>query len=149
MSIHLYPHITADPSVEGGRPVIAGTDVPVSLLVQLVATGRSLADAASTTGVTIEDVRAALEFVAARADEPVTNTDKAVDTSGARPQASGLMQEEARKLGLDPAALSPLGRRLLEQRAKGLALGEKTLTTWEQLDAEIAERRGERQASGD
>ncbi|HEU4785423.1 MAG TPA: hypothetical protein VFS83_18935 [Ktedonobacterales bacterium] len=51
-------------------------------------------------------------------------------------------EEEARRLGLDPTRLSPLGRRLLELRAQAIAAGEPLLTTWEELDAEIAERRG-------
>lgn len=52
------------------------------------------------------------------------------------------LEEEARRLGLDPAHLSPLGRRLLELRVQAIAAGEPLLTSWEELDAEIAERRG-------
>ena len=55
---------------------------------------------------------------------------------------SDLVDDEARRLGLDPAHLSLLGRRLLELRAQAIAAGEPLITTWEELDAEIAERRG-------
>ena len=55
---------------------------------------------------------------------------------------SDLAEIEARRLGLDLAHRSPLGRRLLELRAQAIATGEPLLTTWEELDAEIAERRG-------
>lgn len=57
--------------------------------------------------------------------------------------------EQARALGLDPAALSPLGRDLLAIRAQGIAAGEPLISSWEELDAEIADRRGARYADED
>ncbi len=53
-------------------------------------------------------------------------------------------EREARELGLDPARLSELGRRLLELRADGIAAGEPRISSWDELDAEVAERRRER-----
>jgi hypothetical protein len=51
-------------------------------------------------------------------------------------------QAEARALGLDPTNISPLGWDLLHLRARGIAEGMH-LSSWEELDAEIAEMRGE------
>lgn len=138
----IYPHISADAGVLGGRPVIEGTSVPVSLLVAQVAAGKSLDEVAREHGVTVEDVRAALEYAAQLAEEPPLDLP---DATPSVPEASGELtpagEEEARRLGLDPAAMSPLGRRLLDQRAKIRASGIPMLT-WDQLDAEMAEQRG-------
>ncbi len=129
--MQLYPHISADLSVLSGQPVIEGTSVPVSLVVSEVAAGKTLDGVAHEHGIRVEEVRAALEYAAQRASEPV-----------AQPGAGSIAEDEAHRLGLDAAGLSPLGRRLLELRAQGIAAGEPTITTWEALDAEIAERRG-------
>jgi uncharacterized protein (DUF433 family) len=140
MPTQLYPHIVADPAILSGQPVIEGTQVPASALVEQVASGRSLDEVAREHGVRAEDVRAALEFAAQRAAEPVTDNGRVHaggETGGDLTPAGA---EEARRLGLDPAKLSPLGRRLLDQRAKIRASGIPMLT-WNQLDAEMAEQR--------
>ncbi len=54
-------------------------------------------------------------------------------------------EREACSLGLDPARLTELGRRLLELRAEDIAAGEPHINSWDELEAEIAEQRGERQ----
>lgn len=131
MAMQLYPHISADARVLSGQPVIEGTSVSVSIVVSAVAAGEAFADVAREHGVSVEDVRAALEYAAQRASEPV-----------AQPGAGSIAEDEAHRLGLDAAGLSPLGRRLLELRSQGIAAGEPSITTWEALDAEIAERRG-------
>src|SRR5262249_43726899 len=111
-----------------------------------VAAGTSLGDVARANGVTLEDVRAALNFAAQRAAEPLATGGTGADP-GAGPdrQADEPLTPagaaEARHLGLDPAALSPLGRRLLAQRAKIRASGLPMLTG-EQLDAEMVEQHG-------
>lgn len=144
MSMQLYPHITADADVLSGQPVVEGTSVPVSLLVGQVAAGKRLEDVAREHGVTIADVRAALQYAAQRASEPppaVRNgTTAAAKSPGA--ELSPAAAEEARRIGLDVAHISPLGRDLLEIRAQAVAAGEQFLTTQEELDAEIADRRG-------
>ena len=145
MAMQLYPHISADAQVLSGQPVIEGTSIPVSLVVSAAAAGKSLREIAQELGVSIEDVRAALEYAAQRTSEPVAitagenNSDENTGQAVAEPT---MAEEEARRLGLDPAHLSPLGRRLLELRAQAIAAGEPLLTTWGELDAEIAERRG-------
>lgn len=144
MALQLYPHISADARVLSGQPVIEGTSVAVSLVVSQVAAGESLPDVARENGVSVEDVRAALEYAAQRTSEPmaVAADAKNEDSTGQADAKPGMAEEEARRLGLDPAHLSPLGRRLLELRAQAIAEGEPLLTSWEELDAEIAERRG-------
>lgn len=139
----IFSHIAADAGVLGGQPVIEGTTVPVSLLVSQVAAGKSLDEVARVYRVTVEEVRAALEYAAQRASEPASGVRQ--DTgSGAQTGAelSPAAAEEARRLGLEVAKISPLGRDLLEIRAQAAAAGERFLSSQEEIDAEIAERRG-------
>lgn len=152
MTAELYPHIVADPDILSGTPVIVGTRVSAGSVVFAIAAGKSQSDVAREYGVTAEDVRAALEFAARRAGEPiepVPSTSGASSSDATSPVDSPLAEEEARRLGLDPTRISLLGRRLLELRAEGIASSEPLLTTWEELDAEIAERRGERYPDAD
>lgn len=145
MAMQLYPHISADAQVLSGQPVIEGTSIPVSLVVSEAAAGKSLREIAQEHDVSIEEVRAALEYAAQRASEPIALATGATSDEGNSGRAAGdpmVAEDEARRLGLDPTQLSPLGRRLLELRAQAIAAGEPLLTTWEELDAEIAERRG-------
>lgn len=139
--IQLYPHITADTAILLGQPVIEGTRVPVSVLVAQVAAGKSFDDVAREQGVTTEDVRAALEYAASKAAEPVDTAGNGNSFGQTGDRLSPAGEEAARRLGLDPAALSPLGRSLIEQRAKIIASGIPLLT-WNELDAEMAEQRG-------
>lgn len=63
-------HIVADHRVMGGVPCIRGTRVPAATVVGLIAEGiaaeRIIADYPQ---LTLDDVRAALEFAAAAVDE--------------------------------------------------------------------------------
>lgn len=145
MTMHLYPHISADEHVLSGQAVIEGTSISVSLVISEVAAGKSLRDVAHEHGVSVEAVRAALEYAARRTSEPVaSHTDVGIEQDSADQAATKPpgIENEAHQLGLGTANLSPLGRRLLELRAQSTAAGEPPLTTWEALDAEIAERRG-------
>lgn len=144
MALQLYPHISADARILSGQPVIDGTSIAVSLVVSEVAAGKNLHDIAQEHRLSIEDVRAALEYAAQRTSEPVAVAvdAKNEESTGQADAKSAMAEEEARRLGLDPTHLSPLGRRLLELRAQAIAAGEPLLTTWEELDAEIAKRRG-------
>lgn len=113
-----------------------------------IAAGKAPSDVAREYGVTPDDVRSALEFAARRAGEPIipSSSERNARSGGSvRSVGSRSAEEEALRLGLDPTKLSPLGRRLLQLRAEGIESGEPLLTTWEELDAEIAERRGDRQ----
>ena len=144
MALQLYPHISADARILSGQPVIEGTSVAVSLVVCEVAAGKTIQDIAQKHRVSVEDGRAALEYAAQRTSEPVTLAADAnnEERTGQIDAAPTMVEEEVRRLGLDPAHLSPLGRRLLELRAQAIAAGEPPLTSWEEIDAEIAERRG-------
>jgi hypothetical protein len=58
------------------------------------------------------------------------------------PPLSPAAAEEARQMGLDPNKMSALGRKLFEIRTRGIQAGVPRISTWEELDAEIADRRG-------
>lgn len=120
--------------------MIEGTQVPASALVSQLAAGKLLEEVAREYGVSLEDVRAALEFAAQRAAKPVTPGASADAVASANDSLTPTGTEEGERLGLDYATLSPLGRRLLDQRARIRASGVPMLT-WDQLDAEISEQR--------
>lgn len=151
MATELYPHITADVNLCGGRPVIAGTSIAISILVAQVAAGASLATVAAANGVTEDDVRAALEFAAKLTDKPAEAfNSRAIHSSvgpyvgpaaNAENEELHLAREEATRLGIDPNTLSPLGRRLFAQRVRIREAGIPAMT-WDELDAEMAEQRG-------
>lgn len=64
--------VVVDSAILHGRPVIAGTRVPVHVIVGGMAGGMSEAGLCNEYGVTPEDVRAALAYAAdAVADEAV------------------------------------------------------------------------------
>ncbi len=65
----IAPRIGVDPEVRFGKPVIAGTRVPVSVIVGAVAGGDSWSEVAQQYGITEEDVRAALTYAAQRLEE--------------------------------------------------------------------------------
>ena len=52
------------PSIYRGRPVILGTCIPITQVVTSLGEGMSLEDAEREYGVTAEDIRAALRFLA-------------------------------------------------------------------------------------
>jgi uncharacterized protein (DUF433 family) len=147
MPIQLYPHIVADQEILAGRPVIEGTQIPVSALVAAVARGESLDEVAREHSVTAADVRAALEFAAQRAGEAIApdQADHPIDgqSAGATHQGNGQSETVT-----DTSGLSPLGRRLGELREQFLASGEPLLS-WDEIDTEVADRRGERTLDDD
>ena len=56
--------IRIDPKVQGGKPVIRGTRVPVEVLVRAIAAGDEVAEAAAAYRVSEAQVRAALGYAA-------------------------------------------------------------------------------------
>ena len=54
--------IQIDPHIQHGKPVILGTRVPVARIVSGLAGGMSFQEVVDAYGVTVEDIRAALEF---------------------------------------------------------------------------------------
>jgi uncharacterized protein (DUF433 family) len=72
MTLAGFPRISVDPAVCGGRPVIAGTRLRVTDVLEMLAGGASAAEiAADYPYLTENDVRAALAYAAAQADHPV------------------------------------------------------------------------------
>lgn len=64
MRIQLNPRVIADGDVLAGTPVIAGTEITVSSIVEQVAGGKGLEEVAQSNGMTLDDVRAALSYAA-------------------------------------------------------------------------------------
>ena len=54
--------IAIDPKIQHGKPVIRGTRVPVTRIVGGLAGGMSFQEVQDEYGVSIDDIRAALEF---------------------------------------------------------------------------------------
>lgn len=72
MTLAGFPRIAVDPRICGGRPVIAGTRVRVTDLLEMLAGGATPAEiAADFPYISQDDVRAALAYAAAQADHPV------------------------------------------------------------------------------
>ncbi len=62
--VDLAPHITADPAICHGQPVVRGTRVLVSVLVGQVAAGMPVDEVAEAYRVARADVLAALAYAA-------------------------------------------------------------------------------------
>lgn len=58
----IFPHIAIDPEVQFGKPVIAGTRVPVEVVVGHVAAGTPLEEVMKEYNLTREQVLAALKY---------------------------------------------------------------------------------------
>lgn len=65
----IAPRIAVDPEVRFRKPVIAGTRVPVSVVVGAIAAGDSWEEIEREYSITEEDVRAALAYAAKRVEE--------------------------------------------------------------------------------
>jgi uncharacterized protein (DUF433 family) len=66
--VELYPGIVSDPNILGGKPVIKGTRVPVSLVPGKLAGGTSLDEIIYEFYLTQEGVRAAPGYAQQLAD---------------------------------------------------------------------------------
>jgi uncharacterized protein (DUF433 family) len=62
--VEVAPRIVVDEKVRFGRPVIAGTRVPVDIVVGKLGAGMSVDEVADEYGIEAEDVRAALRYAA-------------------------------------------------------------------------------------
>lgn len=60
----IFNKITSDPAVQFGKPVIAGTRVPVDVIVGHIAAGNRPEQVAEDYGLKLEDIRAALKYAA-------------------------------------------------------------------------------------
>jgi len=61
---HWQKRINIDPGILGGKPVIAGTRVPVQIIVGDLANGMTTAEVCEAYRITEPDVRAALMYAA-------------------------------------------------------------------------------------
>lgn len=72
MTLSGFPRIAVDPNVCGGRPVVAGTRVRVTDILEMLAGGASMTEIVTDFPyLSEEDVRAALSYAAAAADHPI------------------------------------------------------------------------------
>ena len=62
MAIEIAERITVDEGVRFGKPVIKGTRVPVTVVVGQAAAGMTHQQIADEYGISVDDVRAALEY---------------------------------------------------------------------------------------
>lgn len=58
----IFPRITVDPGVQFGKPVIAGTRVPVEIIVGNIAAGMAIEEVMEEYRLTRDDVLAALRY---------------------------------------------------------------------------------------
>jgi|SRR5579884_725034 len=73
-AIELYPGIISDPNILGGKPIIKGTRIPVSLVLGKLAGGMSIDEVIYEFYLTEEGVRAALGYAQQLTDEAVYAT---------------------------------------------------------------------------
>lgn len=72
MTLAGFSRISVDPQVCGGRPVVTGTRVRVSDVLEMLAGGATPAEiAADYPYLSEDDARAVLAYAAAQADHPV------------------------------------------------------------------------------
>ncbi|MCS6805090.1 MAG: DUF433 domain-containing protein [Acidobacteriota bacterium] len=64
MAVEIAPRITVDKKVRFGRPVIKGTRVPVTVVLEELAAGLSTDEIVNEYGITPEDVQAVLRYAA-------------------------------------------------------------------------------------
>ncbi len=60
----IYPGIVVDPQIAHGKPVIAGTRIPVSLVLGQLAGGVSFEEMEREYGLSAEQVRVAIGYAA-------------------------------------------------------------------------------------
>lgn len=72
MTLAGFPRIAVDPNICGGRPVVAGTRMRVTDILEMLAGGATPAEiVADFPYISEDDVRAVLAYAAAAADHPV------------------------------------------------------------------------------
>lgn len=64
MPKEVFPGITVDPQVMGGRPVIKGTRIPIEVVVGELAGGSSFDDIMAGYRLSMDEIRAALGYAA-------------------------------------------------------------------------------------
>ena len=70
-AVELYPGVVSDPEILGGKPVIKGTRVPVTLVLGKLAGGMSIDEVIYEYYLNQEGIRAALGYAAQQLNEEV------------------------------------------------------------------------------
>jgi len=65
----LLARVVIDPEIQGGRPVIKGTRIPVARIVGALSAGASFEELKGDYGLLEEDIRAALAYAAKTIEE--------------------------------------------------------------------------------
>jgi uncharacterized protein (DUF433 family) len=68
-SYEIYPGINSNPAILGGEAVIAGTRIPVSLLLSHLASGMNIDEIAYEYDLIKENIYSALAYAAKRIEE--------------------------------------------------------------------------------
>lgn len=58
----IFPGVTVDPNVQFGKPLIAGTRIPVEIIVGHIAAGETIDQLIAQYQLTREDILAALKY---------------------------------------------------------------------------------------
>ena len=66
MSREIAPYISVDPAIRAGKPVIAGTRVPVDVVVGKLAGGMAVTEVADEYDLSVDAVLAALRYATNR-----------------------------------------------------------------------------------
>lgn len=69
MGKEIFPKISLDPHTQFGKPVIAGTRVPVAVVIGHIAAGDTFEEVMKEYGLDREHVLAALKYAAKVVDE--------------------------------------------------------------------------------
>ena len=78
MNLPGHPRIAVDPAICAGRPIVAGTRVRVSDVLEMLAGGAGEAEIlADFPYLILEDIRACLAFAAGATDHPIVRADAA------------------------------------------------------------------------
>ncbi len=69
-----FPRITVDPNVQFGKPIIAGTRVPVEVIVGHIAAGDAIEEVMKEYNLQRDDVLAALRYASKVVSEEILAT---------------------------------------------------------------------------
>jgi uncharacterized protein (DUF433 family) len=63
-TLNLQDRIILDPAIGGGRPIIRGTRLPITVVVGSLAGGMTFQEVQREYDITADDIRAALKYLA-------------------------------------------------------------------------------------
>jgi uncharacterized protein (DUF433 family) len=143
-SMVIPSRIVLDSTVAHGRPIIRGTRLPISIVVGSLAGGMTFEEIQQEYDITVDDIRAALKFVADLADNAVVSLIEKLKslTPEQRAEAEDFVNFlKARKERARDAAAHHLGAAFAKLDARNLPAPSQ-----EEVQAEIDAARTERRA---